>query len=132
SNSGIDSVVLEIEGQDYVFKRVQGSDGSYPEFVNDKGWVMKDYDDGPTGIPSAFRWGRFLMNLFLNFTHFLLWWLALWLLLRFQWSHALGLGFVLWLLFTLIFLPMLLDQAAQVAESKAAASTEGRAFLSRR
>jgi hypothetical protein len=85
---------------------------------------MKEFDDGPNGMPSIFLWSRFLMTLFLNFGHFLLWWLCLWLLLRFQWSHALGLGFVLWLVFTLFFLPMLLGYAAEVAESNAAAARQ--------
>ena len=122
-NEGITGVLLEIDGEKQLFKRVPGSDSSYGEFVNDLGWVMKNYEDGPSGVPSIFRWGRFLMNFVLNFGHFLLWWLCLWLLLRFQWSHALGLGFVLWLIFTLSFLPMLLNYAAEVAQSNAATTT---------
>jgi hypothetical protein len=120
---GIDGVLLEIDGEKQLFKRVTGSDGSNPEFVNDSGWAMKDYGDGPSGVPSIFRWSRFMMNFVLNFGHFLLWWLCLWLLLRYQWSHALGLGFVLWLIFTLSILPMLLNYAAEVAQSNAAATT---------
>jgi hypothetical protein len=119
-SDGVEGVLLVIDGEKYLFKRADSSEGSYGEFVNDKGWVMKEYDDGPTGMPTVVRHGRFLMTLFFNLLHFLLWWLCLWLLLRFQWSHALGLGFVMWLVFTLFFLPMLLGQAAEVAESNAA------------
>ena len=64
------------------------------------------------------------MTLLLNFGFFLCCWLTLWLLLRFQWSHALGLGFVLWLVFTLSLLPMLLTRAAEVAQANAAASRQ--------
>jgi hypothetical protein len=124
SNSGIVNVELVIAGENYIFKRVPGTDGSNAEFVSDNGWVMMDYGDGPTGIPGVFRWGRFLMNVIMNVGHFLAWWLCLWLLLRFQWSHALGLGFALWLVFTFSLLPMLLDYAAEVAESKAVASRQ--------
>jgi hypothetical protein len=111
---GVESVELINGGQPEVFKRVPGSDGSYGEFVSEGGWAMKDYEDGPTGNPSIFRWSRFLLTLMLNLCHFLLWWLCLWLLVRFQWSHALGIGFILWLVLTLTVLPMLLDYAAGV------------------
>jgi hypothetical protein len=122
---GVEGVAVEIDGEKSFFKRVPGSDGSYGEFVNDKGWVMKEYDDGPTGTPSVVRQGRFVATLLLNLAHFLLWWLCLWLLLRFQWSHALGLGFVLWLISTLAFLPMVLTSAAEVAESRATVTRAG-------
>jgi hypothetical protein len=123
-SDGVEGVLLVIDGEKYLFKRGPSSEGSYGEFVSDKGWVMKEFDDGPTGMPSVFLWGRFLMTLFLNFGHLLLWWVCLWLLLRFQWSHALGLAFILWLVFTLFFLPMLLSYAAEVAESNAAAARQ--------
>ena len=115
---GVDSVQLILkDGQEGTFKRVPGSDGSYGEFVDEAGWAMKDFEDGPTGIPSIFRWSRFLLTLLLNLGHLLIWWLCLWLLLRFQWSHALGLAFVLWLVMTLAILPMLLDYAAGVGSN---------------
>jgi hypothetical protein len=123
-NDGVDSVLLVIGGDNYLFKRNKDASGPYGEFVSDDGWVMVEYEDGPTGQPSAFRWGLFLMNMFLNVGHFLLWWLCLWLILRFQWSHALGLGFILWLLFTFTFLPMLLGQAAAVAENRTATTRQ--------
>jgi hypothetical protein len=117
-DDGVTGVKLVIDNEPLHFKRVQGTGGSYSEYVSDNGWIMKEYGDGPTGNPSMFRWGRFLMNLALNFGHFLAWWLCLWLLLRFQWSHALGLGFILWLVFTLSVLPMLLNYAAEVAQNR--------------
>jgi hypothetical protein len=124
---GVEPDIIELEdidGERYLFHRAPSSEGSYEEFVSDQGWVMKAYEDGPTGNPSKFRWGRFMMALFLNFGFFLLWWLCLWLLLRFQWGHALGLGFVLWLVFTFALLPMLLTQAADVAQRNAAAARQ--------
>lgn len=112
---GVDSVELMIDGEPRVFKRAKSTGSSYAEYVDDKGWSMRDYGDGPDGTPSAFRWGRFMMNIFLNFGFFLAWWLCLWLLMRFQWGHALGLAFVLWIMFTLTVMPMLLGYAAGVA-----------------
>ena len=69
--------------------------------------------------PCRFSLGTLLMNVILHFGFFLAWWLSLWLLMRFQWSHALGLGFVLWLVFTLSIMPLLLAYAAGVAEARA-------------
>ena len=51
-------------------------------------------------------------------THRLLWFVGLWVLMRFQWGHALGLAFVMWLTVTLVILPMLLDTAGTVAMEK--------------
>jgi hypothetical protein len=123
-NEGVEAILLVIGGENYLFKRNKNATGPYGEFVSDDGWVMIEYEDGPTGRPRAFRWGLFLMNLILNAAHFLLWWVCLWLILRFQWAHALGLAFVLWLLFTFSLLPMLLGQAAEVAENRAATTRQ--------
>jgi hypothetical protein len=82
---------------------------------------MRDYDDsspsgGPTGLPMQFRTGRFLANLFLNFGFFVVLFVGLWLVLHYEMGHALGLSFVVWLVFTLALLPMLLNNAAEVAQ----------------
>jgi hypothetical protein len=42
--------------------------------------------------------------------------------LRFQWAHALGLAFVIWLVMTLLVLPMLLAYAAEVSQARHAVS----------
>ena len=55
-------------------------------------------------------------NFLLNGLHLLLWFLALWLLLNFQWSHALGFAAVCWLVVTLALLPYLLGRARDAAE----------------
>jgi hypothetical protein len=90
----------------------------YREFVAPGGWTMMEYESGPTGQLIAFRFGRFMMNLLLNFVHLVVWFLCLWLLLRFTWAHALGFAFVLWLVTTLALLPMMLDGAANVGTGK--------------
>ena len=118
-DDGVEAVEVVLDNENVIFKRVKGTQGSYGEYVSDTGWIMKEYGDGPTGIPTIFRWGRFLAILFLNFVHFLLWWLCLWLLMRFQWAHALGLAFVMWLIFTLMILPMLIGYAVETAERRA-------------
>lgn len=118
-SGGVQAILVPGEGGEKVrFDPLPASEGTYRQFRDESGWVMREYDTGPTGTPTKFRWGRFLMNLLLNFFHLGLWFVCLWLLLRFQWAHALGLAVVLWLVLTLAVLPMLLTQAAQVAQEQ--------------
>src|SRR5207248_217340 len=93
---------------------------NYREFVSSDGWVLHEYEDGPNGIPVKFLFSRLLLNLFFNLGHLFGWFIGLWLLLRFQWTHALGFAVVLWLVFTLIFLPMMLGYAGLVAANRVA------------
>jgi hypothetical protein len=123
-DDGVESLQIVIGGETYQFDRVKlaAADKKYAgylEYLNDKGWVIKDYGDGPTSIPSKFRLGRLVMNLLLNFGFLLVWWLSLWLIMRFQWSHALLLAIVMWLVFLLTVMPMLLGYAGEVAEQQA-------------
>ena len=83
----------------------------YNRFVTADGWVMTVFETGPTGRPSKFRFGRFFVNMLLNFLHLAIWFVCLWLLLRFQWAHALGLALAIWLVMTLFVVPQLLTQA---------------------
>jgi len=72
------------------------------------------------GVVSVFRWGLFLGNLLLNALFLGVCFVCLWLILRFQWTHALGLGVVLWLVLSLVVMPMLLAKTQEVARQRAA------------
>jgi hypothetical protein len=115
----VDAIVIEQDGVTSRFLPQPSERGQYQRFVDSEGWTMMVYDDGPTGQPTIFSTGRFLVNSFLNLLHYVLWVVCLWLLLRFQLSHALGLGLVLWLIMTVAILPMLLMQAGAVAQDSA-------------
>jgi hypothetical protein len=78
-------------------------------------WEM--LSDQP-GRVSSFRWGLFFANILLNLFHLALWFVCLWLLLRFQWTHALGLAFAFWLAMLLVLVPMLLDWSLAAARRK--------------
>ncbi|MBL8792615.1 MAG: hypothetical protein JNM56_01790 [Planctomycetia bacterium] len=65
------------------------------------------------GRLSVLHRGLWLLNVLLNLLHFGLWFACLWLLLRFQWLHALGLAVVLWLIMTLFPLAMVLDRTLE-------------------
>lgn len=116
NGQGVMEIRFKHDGQVHVLEAVKVETGGNREFVDKSaGWTMVEHDSGPTGIPTAFRWGRFLFNLFLNFVHFALWFVCLWLLMRFQWGHAFGLALAMWFLMTLAILPLLLSYAAEVA-----------------
>ncbi len=100
------------------FDLVDTKRGQYRQFVSSDGWVITEYEEGPTGLPVRFRWSRFLLNIFFNAAHFGAWFLGLWLVLRYPWLHALGLAAVMWLAMTLLILPMMLGYAGQVSEAR--------------
>jgi hypothetical protein len=95
------------------FTNVQGQPVRYVE-VGGRGRVMTD--DYP-GLVRLTRWSRIVANLFLNFLLMGLLFAGLWPLLRFQWSHALGLAVVFWLALIFI-LPTLFKRAEDLAKQK--------------
>jgi hypothetical protein len=111
NRSGVEAILIEVDGQKVRFDLRASKENPYREFVDDNGWVLREYDNGPDGQPTRFRFGLVMANLFLNFMHLGLWFGCLWVLLRFQWSHALGLALVLWVVATFAILHPLLDQA---------------------
>jgi hypothetical protein len=121
NGNGVETIIFRPDDTELRLERVpeaQREQGAYRDYVSSDGWTMTEYDTGPTGIPSRFRIGRFLMNMVLNFIHLALWFVCLWLLMRFMWSHALVAAFVLWIASTLIVLPMLLSYAAEVSQAR--------------
>ena len=66
--------------------------------------------DDTIGEISTTRYGILFCNLLLNFAHLLVWFLCLWLLLQFQWPHALGLALAFWLAFGLAVWPVLRER----------------------
>ena len=66
------------------------------------------------GQPTRTSFFRLVFYFLLNVIHLVLWIALLWLVLRFAPGHAVLLGFVLWLVFTLAVFPLLFSQAAGV------------------
>ncbi len=122
-------VVIDDEGNEIRFEAQPPSfESSYRSFRTQDGWVIREYHDGITGRPEKFRWGLFLANVMLNIMHFAVWFLCLWLLLRFFWGHALGFALIAWLAATLTVLPMILAEAADVGRERNA-ETEQKAMI---
>jgi hypothetical protein len=111
SSNGVEWVKFkDKEGKEYKFEPVPSERGGNRVFVDrEQGWEMTDIRPGQASYTS---FGRLLVYFFLNALHLLLWIACLWLVLRFAPSHAVGLGVVMWLLFTLAVFPGLFSRAA--------------------
>jgi hypothetical protein len=131
--TGTPPAIVVIEGDDrYTFeperdaernfkrRKVPGGRSEDPLIYRDqKGRVMVE---GSLGQIETFRGGMFLANVLLNLALVAACFLALWLLLGFQWPHALGQAVVLALLLLLFVMPQLLKRVEDVARERAAAS----------
>jgi hypothetical protein len=84
-------------------------------YNRDKGWEMVA---GKLGYVTVARPWQLIGNLLLNVLHLAVWFVCLWLLLKFQWSHAFGLAVVFWLAMTFVALPGLLDRAEEVYKER--------------
>jgi len=126
-------IVEDKDGQKIRFNAELTPDG---KFKTDKGQPVRYLETGGKhrvmtddyiGQLSEWRVGFMVANLVLNFFHLVLWFLCLWLLLRFQWAHALGLALVFWVVLT-FFLPTLFKKTEDLARQKASVSTSAGMF----
>jgi hypothetical protein len=112
----LEIIATDKEGQEHVFKPKTDDKGNvikdengrwrYYEEGNPKRYMDEDYP----GQITIFHFGWLVMGLLLNFGFLVVWFLCFWLLLQFQWPHALGLAFAAWLI-CLFVLPMILTHA---------------------
>jgi hypothetical protein len=114
-----DAIIVVEDDQEHRFMPERDAKGRFVyqqgqalRYIDDRGRVM--WEDS-IGRLSTFRWGRFWANLLLNAFHLGLWFICLWLVLRFQWSHALGLGLACWLAMTVLIVPMILSKVEESA-----------------
>jgi hypothetical protein len=119
-----DAILIEENpGERVRFEAERDKDGKFRivrgslRYVDERGREMKE---DLLGLLTIRKGGLLFMNLFLNLVHLAVWFLALWLLLRFQWSHALGLAFVFWLLMTFTVLHMVLYKAEEAGRNRLA------------
>jgi hypothetical protein len=121
------AIIVEENGEKIRFEAPTTPDGKFKlgpdqtvRYVEQggRGRIMGEDSVGYLARP---RRGLAFLNLFLNGFHLAVWFLCLWLLLRFQWGHALGLAFVFWLALT-FFLPALFNKAEETARRRRAAT----------
>jgi hypothetical protein len=112
-----DALYIYIDGREVEFRPELKKPGVFKKeagevrYVEDGGSRVITEGQVRQGILYTHYTSVVLMNFLLNFLHFAVWFLCLWLILRFQWPHALGLSLVLWLIMTLTVLPMLVSKA---------------------
>jgi hypothetical protein len=117
--------------EDKKFKTVPGEPVRYVE-SDGRGRVMTETYVGTLPVS---HWGTSLAKTLLTLIHLGLWFACLWLLLHFQWGHALGLAVVLWLTLSLTVLPIIFTKAEETAKqhalpaNKAVAVRGGAAFI---
>jgi hypothetical protein len=119
-----------ITGEEHVFEPEKDAQGHYKTEPNrplrylreDKKEVM---EEGYLGTVSTYHVGWLLVDLFLHVVLLAGTFVSLWLLLRFQWSHALGQAVVLWALLLLFVLPPVLTKAEDTARERATPQTTG-------
>jgi hypothetical protein len=112
-----EKIIITENGAADVFEPQRNANGT---FHIEPGLNLQYYDKygrvmtaGELGAVSQFRYDWFFLDLFFNAAHLGLWFAGLWLVLRYQWAHALGFAFTLWLTMTLFPIPMILDYAQQ-------------------
>ncbi len=87
-------------------------------YTDPKGQVMLETSIGQV---STFHTGWVIGTFILNLLFLGVWFLSLWLLLNFQWPHALGQAVVFWGVMLLFVMPPVLTRAETVAKERAAA-----------
>ncbi len=124
SNGLVEALILDENGQKVRFK-LDLPGGRFkpnePAVYREEGGrrVLKDTDVNQGALQfTRFRTGLYLANVVLNLLFLVLWFACLWLLLRFQWSHALGLALALWLGVSLIALPPLFSATKNAVAQK--------------
>jgi hypothetical protein len=120
----VEAIIWEEDGKKVRFNLDLPPGGKFKEgelarYVEDGGQrrVLTE-EDVRRGQQTRFLWGRFVVNLLLNVLFLVGWFLCLWLLLRFQWGHALGLAVVLWVVATLAMVPPVLDRVVAAKQPR--------------
>jgi hypothetical protein len=110
----VDAIVLKEGEREVRFKTVTTKDDQGKEHVErfaEEGGRRYMTEEGFGRITTP-RGGGSWFRVLLNVLHFGVWFVVLWLLLRFQWPHALGLAAVLWLVMTFL-VPFILRAGAE-------------------
>lgn len=116
-----DAVIVKENGEEVRFEAEKDKNNHYKidegqelRYRDDRGRVMTE---GSMGRIYSRRWGVFFTYVLLNLGFLGVWFAAVWLLLRYYWSHALGIAVVLWAAMTLIILPLMLARVEDVARA---------------
>jgi hypothetical protein len=114
------AILVDEDGEKKRFdaELVNGKFGSQPTRYHEVGGRRYIFANELGKVYGTSR-GAFIFSAFLNLVFLALWFVALWPILRFQWSHALGLAAACWLIVTLALLPYMFGRARDAAEKSA-------------
>jgi hypothetical protein len=113
------AIVVEEDGDKKRFEAERPPDGSV-RFV-EAGGKRRVMTDDAVGRVTSPQTGLLLGNLLWNLLHVVVWFVCLWLLLEYHWTHALGLAVVFWLAVSLMVWPLLQRQVTATTGPKPAA-----------
>jgi hypothetical protein len=121
-----DAIIVEEDGERVRFEPQRDAQGNFKidageslRYIDPSGRVMSE---ASVGQVTTFRRGLFLGYILLTALHFAAWFACLWLVLRFQSAHALGLAVVFWLVTSLVIMPMVLGRVEAAARPSSAAT----------
>jgi hypothetical protein len=124
----VDTIVVKENGEEVHFHADKDAQGNFKvesgrplRYLAPDGRAMSEDSPGEVSIT---RPGVVFGNLLLNLVHFVAWFGGFWLVLRFQWHHALGLAVVFWLIMGLVIMPMILSRVEAAARLRAPAPQE--------
>ena len=112
--------IIIFEDKQRVRFEARHSPGSKSIYVDERGRVISEEDPG---VYSLFSGKLLLLNLGLYLGLLVVWFACLWLLLRFQWSHAFGIALLFWLMSVLILVTMLVGHVQGKGVPEPAAAT---------
>jgi hypothetical protein len=109
---GVAHIKIKHDNQEYTFVYDGTDEGGYAHFVDkEHGWEIKEQR---MGIPSQSSPGRLLIYFIINLLHLVVWIACFWLILRYAPGHAVVLGGIFWLGFSVIFLAVLFERVQAV------------------
>jgi len=112
----VQAIVIKEGDKELRFK----ADPEHARFVEEDG--RRYLSDEGFGRITTPRGGGAFVRVLLNVLHFVVWFVCLWLLLRFQWLHALGLAVALWLVMTFV-VPFILKVGVEAKGARPPAQT---------
>ena len=114
---GVEYVEFSYEGQQFKFEPDKTRGDGYVVFVDaDTGYEMREYEIGTVGYVSSSHLAIYAL---LNVAHFAVWVFCIWLLLSFDFWHAVAIGAAMWLICTLTVLPILAEAATTAVAEQA-------------
>jgi hypothetical protein len=131
----VDEIIVKEDDTDVHFKaevddkgRFKVERGGVLRYVEVDGHGRIMTEDFPGRVAST-RTGLLVVNVLLSLLHLGVWFACLWLLLQFQWPHALGFAAIFWLVMTLAILPAILRKVESQAKQQPA--VQGEVWLDR-